>query len=309
MVKSTAITQMWTEIGAQITQTTGEQFEIVDRQSIGGGCINQVYRISGRSRSDRQEYLLKLNQASLIAMFEAEAAGLLALAATQTIKVPAPICWGIAGKHSYIVLEYLDLTTTATPQHWLEMGKNLAAMHRFRPLDGVEFGWQIGNTIGSTPQINTWESDWATFFTNRRIGYQLQLAQAKGGYFPKAAKLLQAIPRILADRQPQPSLVHGDLWSGNASFTTAGIPVIFDPATYWGDREVYLALTELFGGFPADFYQGYAQVYSLDPGYSQRKDLYNLYHILNHYNLFGGSYRSQANSTIDRLVEGIGDRG
>jgi fructosamine-3-kinase len=301
-VKLAANTQMWIKIGAQITQATGEQFEIVDRQSSGGGCINRVYRISDRSRSNRTDYLLKLNRASLIEMFEAEAAGLSELAKTQTIKVPAPICWGIADEHSYLVLEYLDLTTTANSQNWAEMGSNLAAMHRFRQIDGAKFGWQINNTIGSTPQINTWESDWATFFANHRIGYQLQIARQKGGYFPKAAELLQAIPRILADYRPQPSLVHGDLWSGNASFTTAGIPVIFDPATYWGDREVDLAMTELFGGFPADFYQGYEHVYPLVPGYAKRKDLYNLYHILNHYNLFGGSYRSQVNSTIDRLV-------
>ncbi|WP_310482237.1 fructosamine kinase family protein [Chamaesiphon sp. VAR_48_metabat_403] len=312
---------MWKNIGAQITRATGTQFEIVDCQSIGGGCINQVYRISNdpRSPSNRQDYLLKLNRASLIEMFVAEAAGLSELGATATIKVPTPICWGIAGEYSYLVLEYLDLTTTANSQNWAEMGSNLAAMHRslekvldlgkpqertfrFRQIDGVKFGWHTHNTIGSTAQLNTWETDWATFFADRRIGYQLQLAQAKGGVFPQAAALLQAIPHILADRQPQPSLVHGDLWGGNASFTTAGIPVIFDPATYWGDREVDLAMTELFGGFPVDFYQGYERVYPLAPGYSQRKDLYNLYHILNHYNLFGGSYRSQANTTIDRLL-------
>jgi fructosamine-3-kinase len=299
--------QMWSEIGAQITQATGEHFEIVDRQSVGGGCINQVYLISDRTHwrsrpEGRNCYLLKLNQASLMEMFVAEATGLSEIASTATIRVPAPICWGVAEEHSYLVLEYLDLITRANAQCWIKMGRNLAAMHRYRTIGHLKFGWHTHNTIGSTPQVNTWESDWATFFTNHRIGYQLQLAHQKGGYFPKAAELLNAIPQILANYLPQPSLVHGDLWSGNASFTTAGMPVIFDPATYWGDREVDLALTELFGGFPAAFYQGYSQVYPLDLGYSQRKDLYNLYHILNHYNLFGGSYQSQANRMIDSLL-------
>ena len=229
--------QMWSEIGAQITRATGEHFEVGNRQSLGGGCINQVYLISNPRLKGQNRYLLKLNQASLSEMFVAEATGLSEIAATATIKVPTPICWGTISTHSYLVLEYLDLTPRADARCWSEMGGNLARMHQYRPLaiaspwriDRSRFGWQIDNTIGSTPQVNTWESDWAKFVTNHRIGYQLQLAHQKGGNFPKAAALLNAIPQILADYQPQPSLVHGDLWSGNASFTTTGIPVIFDP--------------------------------------------------------------------------------
>jgi fructosamine-3-kinase len=294
--------QIWSDIGAQITQATGNRFEIGDRQSLGGGCINQVYRINNRLGTPNR-YLLKLNQASLLEMFVAEATGLAELAATATIKVPAPICWGVSGAHSYLVLEYLDLTTRANAGSWRELGGNLARLHQDRSVDRRQFGWQIDSTIGSTPQINSWTNDWETFFTNHRIGYQLQLARQKGANFPKEAVLLGAIPQLLADYQPQPALVHGDLWSGNASFTTEGMPVIFDPATYWGDREVDLAFTELFGGFPDAFYQGYGLVYPLDPGYSHRRDLYNLYHILNHYNLFGGSYEAQANRSIDVLCQ------
>jgi fructosamine-3-kinase len=186
--------------------------------------------------------------------------------------------------------------------NWSEMGRNLAAMHDYRISNPAKFGWQINNTIGSTPQLNTWETDWTIFFKNQRLDYQLQLARRKGGHFPQADRLLAMIPDLLANHQPQPSLVHGDLWGGNASFTNAGIPVIFDPATYWGDREVDVAMTELFGGFPAAFYQGYESVYPLAPGYARRKQLYNLYHILNHYNLFGGSYQSQANSAIELVL-------
>jgi fructosamine-3-kinase len=292
--------RIWIEIAREIGRATDKQFEIIDRKSIGGGCINQVYQIS----TDRQDrYFIKLNQPALAAMFAAEAKGLLEMAATATITVPTPICWGITEDRSYLVLEYLDLTDRSNPKSWKEMGQNLAAMHRHQISSTSKFGWHQNNTIGSTPQVNTWETDWMTFFKNHRIDYQLQLALRKGGNFPKATQLLAAIPQILANHHPQPSLVHGDLWGGNAGFTTTGNPVIFDPATYWGDREVDLAMTELFGGFPAAFYQGYESVYPLDAGYAQRKVLYNLYHILNHYNLFGGSYQNQANRTIDSLVE------
>lgn len=296
---------MWTEISQQISQATGKNFQIASHQSIGGGCINRVYVISNQTSAGSphpDRYLVKINRSSLVGMFAAEAAGLRSIAETKTIKAPLPICWGISGEWSYLAIEYLDLTSRANAENWTEMGRNLAALHRCPITNSYQFGWQIDNTIGSTSQINTWERDWTTFFTNHRIGYQLQLAQQNGGHFPRAMELVTAIPRILANYQPKPALVHGDLWSGNASFTTAGIPVIYDPATYWGDREVDLAMTELFGGFPAAFYQGYNEVYPLDPGYSQRQVLYNLYHILNHYNLFGGSYQSQANSAIDTLL-------
>jgi fructosamine-3-kinase len=291
--------QMWMEIARQISQVTGEHFEIIDRQAVSGGCINQAYQIT----TDRQDrYFVKLNQPALADMFAAEAKGLLEIAATATIIVPRPICWGVVTACSYLVLNYLDLNDLNGLENWTQMGQNLAAMHRYRITDLPKFGWHLDNTIGSTPQVNTWETDWMTFFKNHRIDYQLQLARRQGGNFPGAALLLATIPLILANHHPQPSLVHGDLWGGNAGFTT-GNPVIFDPATYWGDREVDLAMTELFGGFPAAFYQGYESVYPLDAGYAQRKVLYNLYHILNHYNLFGGSYHDRANRTISSLIQ------
>jgi fructosamine-3-kinase len=297
---------MWTKIQESITQATGKPFEIIDRQTIGGGCINQAFLVSnvaGAAPSDnRERYFVKLNRADLGEMFAAEAKGLLEIAATATIKVPTAICWGVAGDQSYLVLEYLDLTNEATPEQWNQMGRDLATMHRQQISPNRQFGWHINNTIGSTPQINTWETNWAKFFANHRIGQQLQIAQSNGGNFPKAAQIIAKIPELLANYHPKPSLVHGDLWSGNASFTTAGEPVIFDPATYWGDREVDVAMAALFGGFPNAFYQGYADVYPLDPDYSTRKVLYDLYHILNHHNLFGGNYQAQANSMIDRLL-------
>ena len=150
--------------------------------------------------------------------------------------------------------------------------------------------------------MNPWTEDWAEFFAEHRIGFQLRLAARKGMRFTGADELVETIPQLLAGHTPIASIVHGDLWGGNASVTAEGEPVIFDPATYYGDREVDIAMTELFGGFPAAFYQGYNQEWPLDDGYDRRKTLYNLYHIINHYNLFGGGYGSQAQSMIRTLL-------
>jgi fructosamine-3-kinase len=294
---------MWDKITAHISEVTRDRFVMDDRRSVGGGCINQGYKISGGFR----HYFVKLNRAVDIAMFEAEAKGLQQMFKTQTIRVPQPICWGTSDNSAYLVLEWLDLGGRGGNQAWEEMGRKLAAMHRFiPPVKGEEkgqFGWDINNTIGSTPQINTWTKDWVEFWREHRIGYQLKLGKRKGGYFPNGEKLLEKIPELLAGYDPQPSLVHGDLWGGNASVTADGEPVIFDPATYFADREVDIAMTELFGGFSSAFYQGYHKEWPLEEGYEQRKILYNLYHILNHFNLFGGSYESQANQMINRLLK------
>ncbi|MCF4966801.1 fructosamine kinase family protein [Nostoc sp. CMAA1605] len=286
---------MWTEIDAHISRVTGEKFQSQNRRSVSGGCINQGYSVSDGITT----YFVKLNQASQVAMFEAEMLGLQQMYNTQTIRVPKPICWGIAGNSGYIVLEWLEMGG-GNSNSWAEMGRKLAAMHKATSQQG--FGWEMNNTIGSTPQINTWTADWVEFYTRHRLGYQFQLARRRGGSFPKQDDLLAAIPDLLADHQVQPSLVHGDLWGGNAGCTVAGEPVIFDPATYFGDREVDIAMTELFGGFPAAFYQGYNAVWPLDAGYETRKTLYNLYHILNHFNLFGGGYASQANRMIEQIL-------
>lgn len=315
---------MWDNIAARISEVTEDKFLIDNRRSVSGGCINQGYAISSSSRT----YFAKINEASQVAMFEAEALGLQQMRETQTIQVPEPICWGTEGTCAYIVLEWLDLGGRGGDLTWQEMGRKLAEMHKYIPpspplLIGGEdvdsallrgskevdpallrrcFGWDINNTIGSTVQINDWTANWPEFWAEHRIGYQLNLAKSRGGHFPQGERLLKLIPKLLAGYEPKPSLVHGDLWGGNAGITPGGEPVIFDPATYFGDREVDLAMTELFGGFPAEFYRGYNQVWPLDSGYEKRKTLYNLYHILNHFNLFGGSYASQANQMINRIL-------
>jgi fructosamine-3-kinase len=290
---------MWNQIAAQISQATGQPFTPKQSRSLGGGCINAASCLS----DGQQTYFVKLNQASQVAMFEAEAAGLAEMLASRSIHVPQPICWGTVENSAYLVLEWLEFGGRGGDDAWAAMGRNLAAMHRTTSPNG--FGWQLHNTIGSTPQPNPWTANWITFWQTHRIGFQFQLANRRGGSFPKQDRLMEAIPRLLTGHNPQPALVHGDLWSGNAAVTRAGEPVIFDPATYYGDREVDLAMTELFGSFPAEFYQAYRDTFPLDSGYQQRKVLYNLYHILNHFNLFGGGYDSQANRMIDQILSWV----
>ncbi|MEM8720967.1 MAG: fructosamine kinase family protein [Cyanobacteria bacterium P01_G01_bin.39] len=286
---------MWTEISQAITKATGQQFAIATTNSVSGGCINQGYKVSSQDTT----YFVKLNSASEVEMFAAEALGLQQMSATQAITVPKPICWGTAGSSSYIVLQWLNLGG-GNSQSWRSMGQQLAQMHRQGT--SQNFGWSRNNTIGSTSQINTWMDNWADFFAQQRIGYQLKLAKRRGGNFPDTKKIVEAVRNKLADRQPQPSLVHGDLWSGNAAIGSDGAPIIFDPATYYGDREIDIAMTELFGGFGTAFYQGYNEVWQLDSEYQQRKQIYNLYHVLNHFNLFGGGYAAQAQRTISSII-------
>jgi len=291
---------MWSTVAQAISQATGREFKGQDRYAVGGGCINQ-----GAALSDgKVTYFVKLNQASLVAMFEAEAAGLSQIAATQTIRVPKPVCWGIANGSAYLVLEWLDLSGRGNVQAWQLLGANLARLHRVSADRASQhrYGWDQNNTIGSTPQINPWTVNWADFFVEHRLGYQFHLARRRGGHFPQEQELLKVVHQILSNHQPPPSLVHGDLWSGNAAITRQGEPVIFDPATYVGDREVDLAMTELFGRFPAEFYHGYDETFPINSGYLQRKVIYNLYHILNHYNLFGSSYQAQANALIAQIL-------
>lgn len=286
---------MWTQIAQHISKVTEKEFSVNSHRSVSGGCINQGYAVTDGDCS----YFVKLNSASEVVMFEAEALGLKQMLTTATIRVPKPICWGRVASSAYIVLEWLKLGSGGNSS-WQEMGRQLAAMHSHTSSQG--FGWEMNNTIGSTPQINTWTTDWAEFYAKHRLGYQFQLAKRRGGHFPQQERLLAAIPQLLANHQPQSSLVHGDLWGGNAAFTASGEPAIFDPATYYGDREVDVAMTELFGSFPAAFYRGYNEVFPLDSGYEQRKILYNLYHIINHFNIFGGSYESQANRMISQIL-------
>ena len=255
------------------------ELRISSFEAASGGCIHDCYRVT----IGGQPRFLKTNDASHADAFAAEADGLRALRGVG-ITAPEPLAHG-AG---YLLLEFLELNGK---RDFAALGRMLASAHR---KTGPRFGWQRDNYIGSTPQQNGWCDDWAEFWLERRMRPQFELAN-RNGFRVSLASL-----KLLENHKPQPSLLHGDLWSGNAGFTAGG-PVLFDPAVYYGDREADLAMTELFGGFPRQFYAAYEAAFPLAPGYERRKHLYNLYHLLNHLNLFGAGYLGQVESTLRLL--------
>jgi len=290
----------WQTIALQIERAIKQPFKISNIQAVSGGCINSAYLIQGQANS----YFIKLNQAHLIAMFEAEFAGLKEITETQSIRVPKPVLSGVINNHAFLVLEAITLAN-GNFQSDQQLGQQLATLHRFKQ---PFFGWHTDNTIGSTPQQNNASDNWLSFWQHKRLGFQLALAE-KNAYSSKliqsGEKLNSSLDYFFTDYAPHPSLLHGDLWSGNAAISEHGEPVIYDPACYYGDRETDIAMTELFGGFSPHFYQAYNDSYPLHPEYEIRKTLYNLYHILNHLNLFGASYQQQAQNMIDSLLAEI----
>ncbi len=289
--------QTFTNIATQICTATRKPFEVAGTRSVAGGDINSAFILQGKQKN----YFVKLNRAELVEMFAAEFDGLHAIAQTHTLQTPTPIVFGQADKVSFLVLDYIEFgRMTATAQR--QLGEQLAALHQKKQ---PYFGWIRDNTIGSTPQSNTRTHDWVTFWREQRLGFQLKLLAQKGynsTLQQLGERLCARLDDFFTDYTPSPSLLHGDLWGGNVACDTQQRPVIFDPACYFGDREADLAMTELFGGFGGDFYPAYRSVWALDAGYSTRKTLYNLYHILNHVNLFGAGYERQALQMMEQLL-------
>lgn len=283
------------EIDDAISHATGVLFKSKSSSSIAGGCINQASKIQSM---DGRTFFLKINQASFLPFFEAEAEALREIRAAQTIMAPDVITHGLAKDQAFLVLEFIKEGRSSSGSQ-KNLGTLLAKMHR---IEQPYFGWGCDNCIGATPQPNPKTNSWSEFYRDHRLAFQFKLAQSKGRTFDGAHKLLDSIESFFSDYTPHPSLLHGDLWGGNASCDSSGVPFIYDPASYYGDREADLAFTYMFGGFSSSFYDAYNQEYPLNSGFPQRKTLYNLYHELNHFNLFGGGYASSAQSSIDQLL-------
>jgi fructosamine-3-kinase len=263
-------------------------------QPLGAGVGGARWRLTDAAGAS---WLLKCGDPAILA---AEADGLAALAAAGALRVPQVADAGEAGGEGYILMEWLDLVRDSSPSA-ARLGEALARLHLQRQ---ARFGWPRSNFIGATPQFNREGEDWPAFFREQRLGFQLRLAAEdghRGELQEEGARLVECLPRFFEGYSPHPALLHGDLWGGNWGGLREGGPVVFDPAVYRGDREADLAMTELFGGFPPEFYAAYRAHAPLDAGYAVRRDLYNLYHVLNHLNLFGGGYLDQALGLIRRL--------
>ena len=265
--------------------------------SVTGGCINHALR--GQTGAGATIFI-KTNEQAPPALFPAEAAGLQALdSAPGGCRVPKVL----AVSPAFLVLEWIE-SGPSGPRVGESLGRGLAAQHR---VTQRTYGFRAGdNYIGSTPQPNPLIEDWVTFFAEQRLHFQHALLRGQGRSSPELDRALdQLLPRLatwLRLPSERPALLHGDLWGGNTLADAQGHGVLIDPAVYFGCREADLAMTELFGGFRPEFYAAYREVFPLEPGYEHRRDLYNLYHVLNHANLFGGSYTQQAERMLRPYV-------
>lgn len=274
----------------------GLVLDAASARPVGGGCIHAAWRVQGR----QGPVFLKTNSAGAAWMLEAEADGLAALAAAGALRVPAVLGSGEAVGVAWLALEWLELRAPS-PHSEAALGAGLARQHA---APGPHFGWARDNAIGASPQLNAPDDDWGRFFARRRIGAQLELGRGNGlpaELLARGERLVERVPELLAGRTVAPALLHGDLWGGNRAADGAGQPVVFDPAVHYGDPECDLAMTRLFGGFDRAFYDAYDGVRPPAPGWRQRLPLYQLYHVLNHANLFGGGYMRQAGALMDAI--------
>jgi len=285
---------MWQSIEQAINAEIDHSFHIREKSSISGGDISLSYRLSDKN----EHYFVKINDKNHVEYFESEAYALKQISALKEISCPDVITFGTTLNKSYLVLNYVHLES-ASHHQWRQLGQQLANMHKSSTHG--QFGWQTDNFIGDTIQPNAWCSNWKTFFAEQRIAWQLQLLHEKSIKFGDIDHITQVCHDALKHHHVEPCLVHGDLWQGNLGFTESS-SIIFDPACYYGDREVDIAMTELFGHLPPEFYQGYQDVFPLPNSYEQRKIIYNFYHVLNHANLFGGNYIDQSKAILSRIM-------
>jgi protein-ribulosamine 3-kinase len=291
----------WRAVAASLAQTLAASVAAEPAARVHGGCINESFRWE----SSRGPCFVKIAPATQRVALEAEAEGLAELASARAVRIPKVHGCGATSAIAFLALEWIELGSSTSRAEAL-LGEQLAAQHR---ITAAEFGFSRDNTIGSTWQLNRTCTDWVEFFRERRLRPQLDLAR-RNGYSGALQKrglmLLDLMGTYFATHRPVASLLHGDLWGGNWGVDAGGAPVIFDPAVYYGDREADLAMTSLFGGFGSAFYTAYHSAWPLDPAAGSRRGLYNLYHVLNHANLFGGAYAGQALSMIDRLLAELG---
>lgn len=270
---------------------------------VSGGCIANACRLE----TDGSPLFLKYGDEEVARTFSGEAAGLRALdEADSSLTVPTVIDTAPTGddRPGYLVMEWVHSGREGR-DFWKTFGEGLVELHR---TTADAYGFDQDNFIGELPQKNEWMEKWPAFFRAQRLEPQVAMARERGRWRSEwnepLETLFRRLPEILP-RSPDASVLHGDLWKGNFMVTAVGEPAIIDPAAYYGHREADLAMTELFGGFQDPFYSAYRSAWTLEPGYDRRRDIYNLYHLINHLNLFGGGYARSVERTLQPFAEGI----
>ncbi len=286
---------MWTQIQDTISHAINRPFVIEDKHQLSTSHNINLYKV----HDEHSVFFIKLADKPYAEQFDAEAFCIQELIQESLFFVPDSIVTGTTMSHAFHVIEWIDLEDDCCAT-WYKMGETLAKMHKKH--EQAMFGFEQDNFIGATAQPNQWHKKWDVFFSEQRIGWQLQLLKEKGIKVCDIEPFIALVKELLHHHHIKPSLLHGDLWRGNVSFYK-NQPVVYDPACYFGDREVDVAMTELFGKFHHDFYQGYQNTYPIAQGYESRKPIYNLYHILNHANLFGGNYIDDAHNQITKIIQ------
>ena len=282
-------------LGKLFLKQKGWPIIIDELKSVGGGDINEAYRI----KTNQKDYFLKLNKPDHFpGMFEAEKLGLDLLLEHSEFAIPKPLFSGKIPECDFLTMEWVELNSQGD---WKKFGKTLASMHH---QTHSNFGLDHQNYIGSLHQDNTFEQTWSDFYTNRRLHPLCKKAYDNGQLDRSTMRAFENLYKKLDEIYPiePPALLHGDLWSGNRAFTSAGIPCVYDPAVYYGHREMDLAMTRLFGGFPDEMYTSYHQNYPLEPGWEERIAIGQLYPLLVHVILFGGGYASQIRSIVGKFA-------
>ena len=307
----TSLPPHYTSLAQALVSLFGNSVSIAQTDRLSGGDINKAYALTLNTGN---RIFMKANSKANADFFTAEAAGLSAIASTGTIATPGILCTGTDDGedvgYSLLLLKFIK-SAKARKDYWEILGQELAALHKADTktlwpdnASSGSFGFFQDNFIGARPQINTPCPSWISFFRDNRLAPQFKTADS---YFSpddrnKITKLLDHLDKFLLE-PAHPSLLHGDLWSGNVMCGPEGKAMLIDPAAYIGHAEADLAMTQLFGGFPQKFYDAYMQANPLEPGYENRRDLYNLYQLLNHLNLFGPTYLGPVLSIVDEYVD------
>ena len=298
----------WSELTGLLAAELQRPLKFEQALVIGGG-INSSFRL----RCDQEDFFIKLNAPNRLAMFEQEASMLQQLSSAvpglggneDELRLPKVYLTGMLGSNAFIAMEWIHLIELDDGSA-IRLGEAVARLH---DITSSEFGWSEDGYIGLSRQFNSQQADWSQFWREQRLGFQAKMARRNGlpaGIESRLGLLQESLPALLDGYQPAASLLHGDLWSGNCAADSTGVPVIFDPACYYGDGESDLAMAELFGGFPPSFFDAYWQVRPQSDGYPVRRGLYQLYHLLNHFNLFGGDYANRTGDMIESLLAETG---
>ena len=279
----------------------GGDYQRARVEASGAGCINETYQVA---RKNLPSVFIKVGKPGQLDMFEKEARGLDLLRQCDAIHVPQVYGAAQLNDCALLAIEFISLSPLRAAQE-SRFGAALAQLHSF---EGDSFGLDHHNFIGRTHQINDWKSDWWTFYCENRLLPQRKLAQMKGmrsELLKELDRLIDVVPEAMQSHQPRASLLHGDLWSGNMAMDEAGVPTLFDPAVYYGDGETDLAMSRMFGAPGDAFYSAYHDIIPRQEGHEVRRGLYDLYHWLNHFNLFGVGYLGQVELTLDGLLQAM----